>query len=59
MLWRASLLALGCVAPPKKPAPAALSSGSKLPRHSKPAPTFLSHQGRKMILSGLPLFTSA
>ncbi|PRW94011.1 hypothetical protein C7A10_08725 [Pseudomonas fluorescens] len=24
---------------PKKPAPAALSNGSKLPRHSKPAPT--------------------
>lgn len=33
------LACAGVRSAPKKPAPAALSNGSKLPRHSKPAPT--------------------
>ncbi|POH39366.1 hypothetical protein DD985_11445 [Pseudomonas sp. HMWF011] len=46
LLWRASLLALGCEAPPKKLATATQSSGSKLPRHNKLAPT-----GERSVLS--------
>ncbi|OPA92806.1 hypothetical protein BFW87_16910 [Pseudomonas fluorescens] len=39
LLWRGSLLPLGCAAAPKNRS-AAHSSGSKLPRHNQPAPTF-------------------
>jgi len=56
ILWRGSLLPLGCVATAKNPGAAAQPSGSKLPRHDSSARLHRKEAVIQTVLKGVKIF---